>query len=209
MVQVFWTPQLDLPTVMTQTSMLQYQRIDTSFADAPDDDAESKSIKNIAQPHHETPICTLQDTPQCRTTDGLHGSGSDGHGGRDVEHHASTGLILNLASHRSIRDNSSPHYPPPPQPLHAPVHLLLSSTHAAAATLEDGDESCALPPPVAQERAADAERSGQVCFVCMDAAADAVLIECGHGGLCAGQTQCSPPPSPPRAARAAPPSHCS
>ncbi len=24
------------------------------------------------------------------------------------------------------------------------------------------------------------------CFVCMDAAADAVLIECGHGGLCAG-----------------------
>ncbi len=120
---------------MTQTSMLQYQRIDTTISDSPDDDAESKSIMNIAQPHHETPICTLQDTPQCRTTDVLHGSGSDSHGGKDVEHHASTGLLLNLASHRSIRDNSSPHYPPPAQPLHAPVHLLLSSAHAAAATL--------------------------------------------------------------------------
>ncbi len=31
------------------------------------------------------------------------------------------------------------------------------------------------------------------CFVCMDATADAVLIECGHGGLCAGALPpCSP-----------------
>ena len=27
---------------------------------------------------------------------------------------------------------------------------------------------------------------GGTCFVCQDAAADAVLIECGHGGLCSG-----------------------
>ena len=28
--------------------------------------------------------------------------------------------------------------------------------------------------------------AGGACFVCQDAAADAVLIECGHGGLCSG-----------------------
>ena len=27
---------------------------------------------------------------------------------------------------------------------------------------------------------------GGTCFVCQDAAADAVLIECGHGGMCSG-----------------------
>jgi hypothetical protein len=31
------------------------------------------------------------------------------------------------------------------------------------------------------------DAGGQVCFVCMDVAADAILIECGHGGLCAGE----------------------
>ncbi len=33
---------------------------------------------------------------------------------------------------------------------------------------------------------AEADAEPPACFVCMDAAADAVLIECGHGGLCAG-----------------------
>ena len=28
--------------------------------------------------------------------------------------------------------------------------------------------------------------TGGTCFVCLDAAADAVLVECGHGGMCAG-----------------------
>ncbi len=32
----------------------------------------------------------------------------------------------------------------------------------------------------------DAKGGGQACYVCLDAAADVVLIECGHGGLCAG-----------------------
>ena len=31
-----------------------------------------------------------------------------------------------------------------------------------------------------------AVRAGETCVLCMDAAADAVLLECGHGGLCAG-----------------------
>ena len=54
---------------------------------------------------------------------------------------------------------------------------------------------------------ADAEP--QACFVCMDAAADAVLIECGHGGLCAGAL---PPLAPARIPlhqqRAAHPAQC-
>jgi hypothetical protein len=33
---------------------------------------------------------------------------------------------------------------------------------------------------------AEADAEPPACFVCMDAAADAVLIECGHGGLCVG-----------------------
>ncbi len=40
----------------------------------------------------------------------------------------------------------------------------------------------------APERDADAEQGGRACFVCVDAAAEAVLIECGHGGLCAGES---------------------
>ncbi len=56
------------------------------------------------------------------------------------------------------------------------------------------DASAAVPTEVPAaasaaegEAAIDANRGGQACFVCMDAAADAVLIECGHGGLCAGE----------------------
>lgn len=49
------------------------------------------------------------------------------------------------------------------------------------------------------EAAIDANRTGQACFVCMDAAADAVLIECGHGGLCAGDTRSRRPCPPIRA----------
>ena len=37
---------------------------------------------------------------------------------------------------------------------------------------------------------------GGTCFVCLDAAADAVLVQCGHGGLCAGAA------APPHATRA-------
>ncbi len=46
----------------------------------------------------------------------------------------------------------------------------------ASTTEESVDEECG-----------NGEKGGQACFVCMDAAADAVLIKCGHGGLCAGE----------------------
>jgi hypothetical protein len=79
--------------------------------------------------------------------------------------------------------------------------ILQSEQHA-----EDGSGICSSnadrPVLVAEDRAgmiavdgtitepgsaghADVER-GQACYVCMNAEADAVLIECGHGGLCAG-----------------------
>ena len=34
--------------------------------------------------------------------------------------------------------------------------------------------------------------TGGTCLVCLDAAADAVLVECGHGGLCAGAATRAP-----------------
>ena len=37
---------------------------------------------------------------------------------------------------------------------------------------------------------------GGTCLVCLDAAADAVLVECGHGGLCAGAATHAPSPQP-------------
>ncbi len=58
-------------------------------------------------------------------------------------------------------------------PMDAGLPCLAS---ASAATRELGDEECG-----------NGERGEQACFVCMDAAADAMLIECGHGGLCAGE----------------------
>ena len=46
-------------------------------------------------------------------------------------------------------------------------------------------------PAVAADAAVRADSPGVVlaggtCGLCLDAAADAVLVECGHGGLCAG-----------------------
>ena len=34
--------------------------------------------------------------------------------------------------------------------------------------------------------------TGGTCLVCLDAAADAVLLECGHGGMCAGESAATP-----------------
>ena len=48
-------------------------------------------------------------------------------------------------------------------------------------------------PPVSHEWAADGTE--QTCFVCADAAADAALMECGHGGLCAGEAPARRVPS--------------
>ena len=56
------------------------------------------------------------------------------------------------------------------------------------------DSSCLTASPSASTTATEARRSGaaaadaepQACFVCMEEAADTVLIDCGHGGLCAG-----------------------
>ena len=47
------------------------------------------------------------------------------------------------------------------------------------------------PAPTLKQQTGEAEEEGEAevltCFVCADAAADAVLVECGHGGLCAGE----------------------
>ena len=56
------------------------------------------------------------------------------------------------------------------------------------------DSSCLIASPLAsttttavrRRTGAEADAEPQACFVCMEAAADTVLIDCGHGGLCAG-----------------------
>ncbi len=93
--------------------------------------------------------------------------------------------------------------PRPDQPLDSPSrHItgeqsisqpLAPSAHSAPTTaLEDANSNAGSPPCPPSERS-DAEEGGRACFVCEDAAADAVLIECGHGGLCAGE---APDPHP-------------
>ncbi len=63
-----------------------------------------------------------------------------------------------------------------------------SSHHAASGPDPPGlaAPSSASTAGVAVRTGAGADAEPQACFVCMDAAADAVLIECGHGGLCGG-----------------------
>ena len=48
---------------------------------------------------------------------------------------------------------------------------------------------------------------GGTCFVCLDAAADAVLVQCGHGGLCAGAAALARR-EPPQSACCSPGRHC-
>ena len=72
--------------------------------------------------------------------------------------------------------------------------LYPSMTRAAAAHISTDSASsshCTLEPTAADLGGEEAdlsgeEQEGKACFVCLDADADAVLIECGHGGLCAG-----------------------
>lgn len=50
--------------------------------------------------------------------------------------------------------------------------------------------SSTLPVPVSEYEAVD--DANNACCVCLDTAADAVLIECGHGGLCSGERRRNP-----------------
>ena len=47
--------------------------------------------------------------------------------------------------------------------------------------------------PFSESSRADGDLGSERCFVCMDGPADAVLVECGHGGLCAA-CACRPAP---------------
>ncbi len=75
---------------------------------------------------------------------------------------------------------------------HHALKIGLNASSAAYQASMDAGLPCLASASVGTEESVDeecgnGERGGQACFVCMDAAADAVLIKCGHGGLCAGE----------------------
>jgi hypothetical protein len=49
------------------------------------------------------------------------------------------------------------------------------------------EEIKACPSQIEQGTGPTNDAVGELCFVCMETEADAVLIDCGHGGLCAGE----------------------
>ncbi len=69
------------------------------------------------------------------------------------------------------------------------------SLAALEVTIASGLPDIAAAPGADLLAAEPSEGDGgleQACFVCMNAAADAVLIDCGHGGLCAGEVRSCP-----------------
>ena len=184
---------------MMQISMLQYQRINsstaesslgsdfvlnqiTSYSNKAAAQAHDSGLSNTGgvQIHHaehsnaSINSSSQQDMPLLRTTS--MSNMSDGNDSADAKHSALPGQPLDSSS----CGQSAPRPPCPPCP---PAHT------AAAAAPEDSAESGMASPPRHPSRAEAEQRGGQACFVCMDAAADAVLIECGHGGLCAGEAR--------------------
>ena len=57
---------------------------------------------------------------------------------------------------------------------------------AAATSAGAPAPSPALAEAVVDDSGGEMSLCTRTCLVCLDAAADAVLVECGHGGLCAG-----------------------
>ena len=55
-----------------------------------------------------------------------------------------------------------------------------------AAATSAGAPSPATAETVVDDSGGEMSLCTRTCLVCLDAAADAVLVECGHGGLCAG-----------------------
>jgi hypothetical protein len=100
-----------------------------------------------------------------------------------ITYYLSAGAIFEestISSHHHAEDPaaSAPSAGNPATPAPAPACL-------AAAACPSASESTTSRAAV-RWTGAEADAEPPVCFVCMDAAADAVLIECGHGGLCAG-----------------------
>ncbi len=189
--------------MLLQTSMVQYQRISpysiqslhqaelqqfgsTSFSDY--EAVASAGLARVGvhddndgrQPFTDA----LPDTPPQRIPGLPHGT--DDYNGEDGNRtHASLRLLRSSSLRRSIREHSIP------RPL-----LSERLHHASAHTALDGEPDAVPPPPPLppppEGAAAAAERGEQACYACVDAAAAAVLMECGHGGLCAGEAQRAP-----------------
>ena len=74
-----------------------------------------------------------------------------------------------------------------------PARHATSATHPPAASAGHGTGPAAgasAPTPLGSDRSAGSQ-DGDLCFICYSGPRDAVLLECGHGGLCFGcATRC-------------------
>ena len=111
------------------------------------------------------------------------------------------GAVESRPAGRIVEENTPGSHMSQPVFVHARACGSLTKTQQLEGSAEDAADAssalaaagkgcaCESTPGLAGEEGADAveDAGGQVCFVCMDAPVDAILIECGHGGLCAGE----------------------
>ena len=134
----------------------------------------------------------------------LHGNAApqEPHPRRTLTNHSSSPSQLDAQRSPISSSDSSPatlctnalHHLPAPLATSPDTTGLEAQPFPADASLQQPAASCPLliqperaaaPPPDAQIAAGSNGPERQPCYLCMDRRADAVLLECGHGGICA------------------------
>jgi hypothetical protein len=120
----------------------------------------------------------------------------------DLEQHEPT---LKIQGGVSSADFSA--YTSDPESINLTVHTEQHRDGALSRHHDEGPPALLainrVPSTAMEGGGTEWEEGERACFVCMDAGADAVLLECGHSGLCAGEPLFPPPAS--SAQQAAPP----
>jgi hypothetical protein len=166
------------PAVMIQISKLQYKRLNSENTDSELEGQNNEaSIMNRCRRRDAIKIFTDNSVARVHTE-------QQTNNGAKVLSSSRTDSSVVAKNHHNENRNciSSP-------PAEEASDVSSATTAAGRRCPYDTMGVESIPEQVGELEGADAaeEAGGQSCFVCMDAAADAILIQCGHGGLCTGQ----------------------